>query len=208
MKLPLGKTLGLLGGIILFGLAGLLGLRLIMQKSTADTAAKLTPPSEPVALPDNVFDATDEIDGVRVSYPKNGFYGWGIKPGFDDSGIRYLRYVSPGTAGSGPLVAFTVYASKPKKGETLRAMTQDARKTTLKNGNFITINGHEYFVFKQPPQSADSDEWIALSHGKQADVRVIFDFYDYPAASTAFTKAAYRNDDQLFFQILSHLQFE
>jgi hypothetical protein len=171
----------------------------------------------PVALPQNVFDTVQTVMGttVSVSYPKNGFYGFGTKISFppittisdfhsNPLGIIMIQAGENASKTSAPAdLSVGVYGVE--KGESLKGLVNNKLSNEAKNnGTFVTVNGHEYFVYKNFFGPINGS-WVAVSVGTKELVNVSFSFDN---ASDAFSSTAFRNDDQLFLQILSHINFK
>jgi hypothetical protein len=159
------------------------------------------------SLLDNIFDKTYRIKDTSVSFmsPSAGFYNWGLRV-----------YEEPHTIAIHPaleydLITLWVSADPIPLGTTLRQAVQSGKVGNTSDidvwgraGSYVTINGHEYYIYKFNAGERQ-ETWRALSLGQKELISISL---DYRPGDTASTFAGYRNNDQLFFQILSHVNFD
>ncbi|MFA5854179.1 MAG: hypothetical protein WC866_03765 [Patescibacteria group bacterium] len=206
--------------LALLGIGILVGVYFASKNSVSTGGAEAGTNSFEVAnLPNNSFDATESIPetSVKVSYPKNGFYGLGVKTVQEGAtpneaipflgGVAILPNVS--SLEDRPF-SLSVGAYKKSGADTLEGSIVKGEVSGVKigkqemNGTYLTVNNHRYFVYKvlgSPTQTA----WHAVSFGKKEVIIVSFEFVP---GSDSDSYTAFRNNDQLFFQILSHISFE
>jgi hypothetical protein len=235
-KRTVSITLVLIVGVIALGVGAVVGRGTAQRGAVAPgsivslTGSTTTPEViEPITPSDNVFDATETIPGtsVSVAYPKNGFWGLGAvvderfssPPGVPEAGEGSYGSLTINPDGSATekssLLTLQVGASSRTTTKTLQEAVgsyssvdgvdlNDARNL----GTYVTINGHDFVVFKDPSGymlPGPGSGWHALSFGRNEIVDVNFLF---AADDTLLSQRNFRDDDQLFFQILSHLKFE
>ena len=170
-------------------------------------------------LPSNAFDASVSIPNtsVKVSYPKAGFYGHGAivanEPASPNDEFHSLGAVSvsPKVSSNEDRPEYlTVGAYAKTSAASLESSIDDGKVSGIvigkhaEEGTYVTIGNHRFFVYKVLETSTLS-AWHAVAFGKKEIVLVTFE------SSTGSDAASYtssRNDDQLFFSILSHLSFE
>ncbi len=97
-----------------------------------------------------------------------------------------------------------------KSGRESVATDSDANDINLADmrilGTYVTINGHEFVMYKEASEDHGlGSSWHALSYGENEIVSIHFWFLP---GDTTMSEAEFRSDDQLFFQILSHLKLE
>jgi hypothetical protein len=207
-----------------------------VSSATSSTTPPAFP--EAVVLPDNVFDGTYQIPGTSVSvgYMNAGFWGRGMSvypqrgdsspfdpgPMFRISMNNYAPYPPPVdllvvvdhlkgatnlrdlvATGSGALISNVdsiIHKEFPADPDSALAGLDEDKD----GGTYLTVNGHEFFVYKEVSGTARSG-WHAISVNKQ-DALVVY--FESNLGTDPFSITAFRDSDQLFFQILSHVTFK
>lgn len=170
-----------------------------------------------VPLPDNVMNSTYAIPNTSLSiaYPKNGFYGFGVNvlPENVDperselGGVGIIPNTNPDIDRP---VELSVGVYELKNGDTLRGIIESGHLSTIDigqenvSGSYLEVNNHEFFVYKRLDNDRLSS-WHAISVGKNEVVSLTFQF---SLGNDAFSYSAFRNDDQLFLQVISHIKFD
>jgi hypothetical protein len=173
---------------------------------------------EVVELPRNDFDASVGVPGssVVVYYPKGGFYGQGVK-----------IYPELGDKGQGEVGGVGIVPDVGRDEESLSSLSVGVRSLneplTLKDaleqnllapmivatrdmefGSYVSVGGNEFFVAKDSAHPT-INLWRAIATNNDEIITVAFTVTD---GLDSFSHSAFRNSDQLFLQILSHLKFE
>lgn len=169
-----------------------------------------------ISLPENVFDEKINIENTSVSifYPKHGFYGLGSEvfaaPAMNEDEFHnnFLGRVTilPNQESSQTYmpVELSIGVFGINESETLKQFINTIPGITQKNGVFITINSHEFFVY-HTMFGPISDGWRAISFDQKEIVDISLNFsHNYDA----FSYSVFREGGQLFLQILSNLKFE
>lgn len=168
---------------------------------------------------DYVFDAIYVIPNTSISvgYPSSGFYGWGIVrsdevPAIEmpEPGSNYVWFASPPhRPDQDPLITVSV-SSDPLPEETTldhllkKQVSYGYSLEDLRHGSIVSVNGHKYWLRKislDPKHTA----WHAIAFGKKEMVTILM---NYGAGNGVISYKAYRNNDQLFFEILSRINFD
>lgn len=227
-----------------------------IYKIISQRTAGVISQSKSEIIPENIFDTKVKIPGtsVFISYPKNGFYGLGIKEVTETSGdsfnglgfdIKKVMETSGNRANEFPKKIVVSKADyDPKKisaGVTLMArglhhLSKDETFRTFMDSHFIQVKKAQELMMKQPhnqdsPRYPSSGRYITIN-GREFSISKWEDGLTYWEAFTevngniiyvtigytfmptddpilrAQSTAAYENNDKLFLQILSHLQFE
>jgi hypothetical protein len=218
------KTACYLAGLLLLLLGGVIGYLVVPHnfqkpKSIVSDMNKdnvfLNFPNS-TSLPQNIFDATKSIPGtsVSVAYPKDGFYGVGANPVLTDGHIAVQGDILPNTLGRLSIsptkpnsdTFFSVGIFGAEKGETLKSVVSNIVPPKLQEvGSYITIAGHEYFVY-QAISGTNDGGWVGISVGQKEVIDASWSYYLEDGSAAAVTQ--FRNNDQLFLQILSHVNFK
>jgi hypothetical protein len=174
----------------------------------------------PVGLPTTVFDLTETIPGTHASfsYPSRGFYGLGnmfyrltsdqkINPGLI-SGTKInpaLPYV-PEKGSEFVVLNVSLYENKSNlTPEDWVANFPDGvldKVYAKSNGRLVTMGGHQFFIYKT---TEGPTSWSAYATSKEGMVSVSL---AYTSSESAESLRAYTYNDQLFLQIISHVEFE
>jgi hypothetical protein len=216
------KTTCYLVGLVLLLLGGIIGYIAAphnFEKSkpiaTNNNNSVIAYPN-PTVLPRNIFDVTKSIPGtsVSVAYPKDGYYGLGV-----DAVLTDGHQAVQADLHSNPLGRLTISPTKPnsdtifsvgiygaEKGETLKSVVSSIVPPKLQEvGSYITIGGHEYFVY-QAISGTNDGAWVGISVGQKEIVDASWSYGLEDGSVAAVTQ--FRNDDQLFLRILSNVNFK
>lgn len=172
----------------------------------------------PPVLPANVFDAKISVPGTSVvlAYPKDGFYGLGAEivtlktdPGQVSNGVTISSTASYTAEKGAEFVTLTTRAGSLQTGEALETFVKsfvegaslDAQYAKL-DGKYEVIKGRQFFVFKV---TEDATIWQAYV----ADANNLLTIsLAYKLTEAPESRMAYKHNDQLFKEILSHIEFK
>ena len=211
-----GQKIVLYAVITLFLVA--LSLLTFVQLAQKPAVSTSIPSSLSVVLPPTVFDSTVTVSSTDLSfsYPSKGFYGLGIKvfpfPTTDEPGVIAAVATNPlapfTDEKTSEYVVLNVSLLKNKQGWTPEQMIvgfpfgtidKEAAKT---NGAYVKVGSHQFFVYKSD-EGVTSLTALATSTEGMVDVNLAYRGSDKPES-----KAAYAHNDELFTEILSHVDFK
>jgi hypothetical protein len=183
--------------------------------STTNTTTSIAPTQETVQLPENKFDTMVNIPGTKLvlAYPAKGFYQLGARVNThqpSDSNLGDVLNISPeqpyNAARGSEFVILAVSVRNPGAAEkTLKDVIAGLDPNTIEtsyakeNGNYRTINGQEFFMYKVTEDSTLQKAMILKNN------QIITISLTYKLIEGAQSETAYRNNDKLFLEILEHI---
>jgi hypothetical protein len=224
MNPNLKKTLLLIAGLAVLGGGFYVGRVWIYGKPAVSVPGAIAPaPKKQVTIPDNVFDAKVQIPGSSawLSYPEKGFYGLGAALSTtktaDASGTP-STYLTISTKAPYDLnkgseyITLTASGIRRPAGETLQKYMSsfDMRSygaAGIASGSYQAINGHEFFVYKSA-ESVTTWDAYTMVNGLAIGVSINCMSSGYIPADALESKLAFEHNDQLFLEILSHIEFK
>jgi len=178
--------------------------------------------SQKINLPKNDFDAEMNVanTGIAFKYPSKGFYGLGIKitnklPDLNNNVVAgaHIETVAEFDRDkqSGYVVAeinlikntgnfsdIEKFSSFFKTDSTTPGYGAEYAK---ENGHFVEFDNKRYFIFKT---TEDATVWTAFAISKNGIVTVSL---AYTNSLTPYSDALYKNNDELFLEILKNITF-
>ena len=186
-----------------------------------------------VSLPKNNFDTTATVPNTNISfkYPSEGFYGLGVKfldsavePGADMTKIKQIgfEYSAPKDPTKVSEYINFYIGLVTEKGNvdgdyTLENAVKSIKKiydpSDIDDGRYETFNGHEFYLYKQD-DDRNSRIWLAYFLQNDGVYRLTIQYLKpnnilYGKQSdTPESRAAFKNNDQLFLGILKNITLE
>ena len=186
-----------------------------------------------ISLPKNNFDTTTAVPNTNISfkYPSKGFYGLGVKflgtglePGADMTKIKQVGFEYSAPIDSAKISEFIDFyiGLVTEKGNvdgdyTLENAVKSIKKiydpSGIDNGRYEIFNGHEFYIYKQDDSRVGSLVWLAYFLQDDGVYKVTINYLKpnntiYGKDSdTAESRAVYRNNDELFLEILKNIEF-
>ncbi|MDP3996856.1 MAG: hypothetical protein Q8P86_04175 [bacterium] len=174
-----------------------------------------------IKLPENNFDALYQIPDTNIifKYPSAGFYGLGIDI-TNSTGVKGLIsgiHTEPvlefkRDAQSAYVVLNINLIENEKDFTNIDDFAEDFKKDpgvsfydqeyAKENGRLAEINGKEYFIYKL---TEDATAWSAFAINKNGIVWVML---AYTNSFTPYSDSIYKNNDELFLNILENINFE
>ena len=188
---------------------------------------------EDVELPKNNFDTEMDIPETNFifKYPKDGFYGKGanlIKGGssfehsgnYDFAGIWATKPIEQDKVSEFIKLSF-IHAldtgNIEGKNNLKNAVDSEAKIYDLdgiKNGQYMTINNIDYYVFPNSDNQGDLQIWTALFLCPEGLHEVNIQYLKPintlygSAGDTPENRVAYKNNDALFLEILHNIRLK
>jgi len=176
-----------------------------------------TPSREERMVARIVFDATSTIPGtdIVVAYPSGGFYDLGAFIHRKISHTEYVDFLGGISVDTNPSLTATAYKKIYYSVNTVKRRPSDlsirdlekrllSENVEMFDSRVVVSDGREYLVYRSGEASAIQN-WHAASLGKDAMIDVLFQVWPRTEPLSADQMKA---NEELFSDILSHIQFE
>jgi hypothetical protein len=173
-----------------------------------------------IELPKTNFDTEAQLQNtnIKFKYPKEGFYKLGINMtdmATSETLIAGVHIESTAefdrNAQSAYVVAEIKLLKNDKKFEDIEKFAssykEDSnlsvfdREYAKENGHVVDINGNKYFIYKV---TEDATVWHALTITAEGVIEISL---AYTNSFIPYSETIYRNNDELFLEILENINF-
>ena len=170
--------------------------------------------------PKTNFDVEAQLLNTNITfkYPEEGFYNIGINitnVATNENLISGVHIESTAEFDSNAQSAYVVAEIKLLKNEknfedieelvsfykTDSGLSEFEKEYAKENGLIVDIGGNEYFIYKV---TEDATVWRALTIAEEGIVEVSL---AYTNSFTPYSEAIYKNNDELFLEILENINF-
>lgn len=174
-----------------------------------------------VALPEVHFDGEAYIPGTDIvyKYPKEGFYDLGLNITNETANGSLIAsaHLEPTVAfdrnaQSAYVIAEIRLLKNDQNAESVKSLASSYKEDStlseynrsyaIENGRILDIGGNEFFLYKA---SEDATAWDAFTIAKEGILEVTL---SYTNSFTPYSEAVYRNNDDLFIEILKNIQLD